>query len=139
MTRFFAWAYGVVNDLRKPLNKDGYRVLGMVAVLVALSAATIGFIVVPRWEFALICAILSLPGSLFAGMLSILWLQRQRAARRRDMRWMISGVAMLLVAIGAMRGLHYALPSALAQIIVITVAVAVITIARHVWRNSGYT
>ena len=27
MTRYRAWLYGVVNDLRKPLNKDKYRVL----------------------------------------------------------------------------------------------------------------
>jgi hypothetical protein len=138
MTRLFAWAHGVANGLRTPINKDGYRILAMVAVLVALLAATTGFIVIQSWEFALTCAILSLPGGLFAGVLSILWFRRHRAAWRRDARTNIASFAILLVAFGAMHGLSKIIPSLLVQLVVVTAAVVVIAIFQHVWRNHNF-
>src|SRR5205807_46078 len=94
---FRAWAYGVVNDLRTPINKDGYRILVLVAVLVTLSGATLGFIFVDQsWKCALVCAMFSLPAGLFVGMLMILSRRRQRAAGPRDMRQVITSCAILV-------------------------------------------
>ena len=85
MTRFSAWLHGVVNDLRKPLNNNEYRVLGRVAVLSILGTAAIAFVAFPKWQIALIVVALAIPGSLFAGGLSILLLRRRRVAKQPSM------------------------------------------------------
>src|SRR5438128_1456155 len=99
--RFSAWAHGVINDLRTPVNKDAYRILAIVTVLSALAGAAIGFCIDPRWESAMTGSILFIPGGLWGGALIILLHQRRKAAGpatvwpapRRDLRWVLSMLA----------------------------------------------
>lgn len=90
--------------LRKPLNKDDYRALGVVGVLGVLFGAALGFVAVPRWECAAITAILAIPGSLFGGVLYILLKTNQQmpsqmtsTAYRQSVKNALAGFAGLLV------------------------------------------
>jgi MFS family permease len=134
MIGYRAWLHGAVNDLCKPLNKDEYRVLGIVAVLGPLVGAVIGFIAVPRWDAALIVAILSIPGGLLAGALSIA-LRRYGAARQSETAkrpTTLRGATLALVLLAAITVvLNYTTPSRLIRTIeFVTVAGAVFTIIR---------
>lgn len=135
MTRFSALRCWDVNRLRQPLDKDAYRVLGIVGVLGTLFGAVFGFIVVPRWDVALACAILAIPGSLFAGGLAIL-LRRDKPATRRDVLRNASIIAIILVATGALVGLRHVIPSLVIRLTVIAVVAEVINIGVRVYRNN---
>jgi hypothetical protein len=82
MGDYSAWLLGAVSGFRKPLGKDEYLAVGLVAVLGTVLGATIGYIAVPRWDAALVVAMLSLPGGLFAGALAVLLLRRRKAVER---------------------------------------------------------
>ena len=94
--------------LRKPLNKDDYRAIGVVGILGVLFFAALGFVAVPTWQGAALGAILAIPGSLFAGVLHVLVHTYQQMhpqttwmAGRKGVRNPLAGVAILLVVIGA--------------------------------------
>jgi hypothetical protein len=55
--------------LRQPLDKRDYRAIAVVGVLGVLVGAALGFAARPRWEMAAVGALLTLPGSLFGGVL----------------------------------------------------------------------
>jgi len=82
-----------MSSLRKPLDKDAYRVLGMFAVGGVLLGATLGFMMrprasdtdVPRWATALLCAVLAIPGSLLTGVMHIALRQVSRQANTAKM------------------------------------------------------
>ena len=83
----------VTNPFKVPLNKDAFHMLAIVGVLGFLLGATIGFLAVPQWKGAFVGAVLSIPGSLFAGVLSILF-QWHIPTKRPSLLRMISSFAM---------------------------------------------
>ena len=126
MARFSAWLYDAVKSLRRPLDRDAYRVLGIVCVLGVLLMATIGFVAVGRWEVALILAIFAIPASLLVGVLNILWLQRHGGAKRPDVRWVVSVLATIILSAYAAGKLQDTRPSMFVRIVLVTVCGTVV-------------
>lgn len=118
----------LLNLLRKPLNKDEYRAVGIVGVLGVLFGAALGFIAVPRWECAAMTAIFFIPGSLFAGVLSIL-LQRLRLEKGVDTSRVVVWKVLLLI-VGVLMGLRHMIPSLLWRVVLLSVVSIVISITR---------
>ncbi len=112
--------------LRKPLNNDEYRVLGITGVLSVLLGAALGFVAVPRWKGAAIGAIFAIPGSLFVGVLWIL-LRRLRAEKGASMpRVVVWRVVLVATIMATLMGLRYALPSVLWRtVLVATIAASI--------------
>jgi hypothetical protein len=87
------WSHGILSLLRKPLDKDAYRVLGMFAVGGVLLGATLGFMMrprapdtdIPRWKTALLCAVLAIPAGLLYGALYVALRQLWRQANTAKM------------------------------------------------------
>ena len=139
MRWFSVWVRGVANDLRKPVDRGGVRIFAAVVVLVALSVAAIGFIVVPqgrtntenvapRWQIALLCLLFSLPAALLAGGLCVLRRHVCVAERSRGKLRTISRLA-IVAGFAVSCGLDYGIPSELGRLIVTAAAVAVIALA----------
>ena len=126
MARFSAWLHEAVKPLRRPLDSDAYRFIGTVGALGVLLMVTIAFVVDGRWEVALILAIFAIPASLLAGALNILWLQRHGAAKRLDVRWVVSVLATIILSAYAVAKLQHAIPSLFVRIALVTVGGTVV-------------
>ena len=79
MAKLPGWIDDVARSLRKPLGGDEYRALGVVAAGGVLLGAVLGLIAVARWDVALVCAVLAIPGSLLCGAMHIVLRKRKRA------------------------------------------------------------
>ena len=91
--------------LRQPVDKRDYRTIAVVGVLGVLVGAALGLAAMPRWEMAVVGALLALPGSLFWG---ILYGPLERAKQQMHPRTTptgvknpLAGLLVLLVVIGA--------------------------------------
>ena len=129
--------YGVLLSAR-PLNKDEYRILGMVAMMGVLLSAAIVFVAVPRPELAQVTAVCAIPGSLFAGVFCILWDRHLRAAKRPEMAkrpGTLRVISNLAIGSAMFVVLRYAIPSWLIRTIVLFAVIAVMAIARRVHRT----
>ncbi|MBM81838.1 MAG: hypothetical protein CMJ78_14780 [Planctomycetaceae bacterium] len=129
----------VTNPFKVPLNKDAFHMLAIVGVLGFLLGATIGFLAVPQWKGAFVGAVLSIPGSLFAGVLSILF-QWHIPTKRPSLLRMISSFAIIAVLIAAMVGLQQLIPSLFLRSIVVATVAYLIAAAFHHYRGKrgGY-
>ena len=59
------------SSLRKPLDLQAFRLIATFCLIGMLFGATIGFIAVPRWDAAIVGALLAIPGGLFGGALAV--------------------------------------------------------------------
>ena len=94
-----------------------------------LVGATLGFIAVPRWDVAIVGAILAIPGGLLAGALAV-FLQRKTAKQQS-----MSGSAIMLGLIIVMTAIHLAIPSDIVRCIVLAIVGAAITWASKYYRR----
>jgi len=134
-----AISFGVLSaNLREPINRAEYRVLGTITVLGALLGATIGYIAVARWDAALVIATLSIPGSMLGGLVAVLSLRWQRATKRPEAAKRLTvpqAIFVLVIGVAIVVALQHVIPSLWIRVTVYCVAGAVYRIVRYVYQR----
>jgi len=97
MRRFSPWVRSIVTEIRTALKKEGYGELVMAVVLCAILSASLGLVATSRWEFTLLLAVVSIPGSLLVGVQSVLSRHRHPEVQRLSRRKVISRFLVVLV------------------------------------------
>lgn len=105
MRRFSAWVRSLVTEVRTALKEEGYGDLLMAVLLGAILLASLGLVATSRWEGALLFAIVSIPGGLLGGVLTVLSFHRHPEGERRSKQEVISRFLVMLVWMCAVVGL----------------------------------
>ena len=138
MARCSGQLWNFEDILSKPLCRDEYLVSVIVLVVGILFGATIGFIAVPEWEAAMVCALLSVPGGLSAGALTVVFQRQSGKAGPAEMLRHIPSFALILTSVVVVAALQQAIPSLLIRSILLTViAVVVTTVVNFCRRRKG--
>ena len=140
MTRFTFKNAGLSE---KPITRDEYRVIAIVAILSMLLMAAIVFAIDHRWQVAAVTAVLSIPGGLFGG---VLWcVLRRGCPKPTTWREVAEQGSLRPIAISAFLAalmyivLCYAIPSQLTRLVVVITQLACFAIARRLNRRGDGT